>query len=107
MARIVLTLEKAAARPRRSQDAGEAQRGATARCRFYDPKKGFQLVSCTKPKLITARLIKDDKNGRWTYTIGTAHPLFAGKYTLTAYGVDGAGAFGNSAEAKLSKISFT
>ena len=49
-------------------------RRATARCRFYDPKKGFQLVSCAKPKLITARLIKDDKNGQWTYSIGTRAP---------------------------------
>ncbi|HEX4363519.1 MAG TPA: PKD domain-containing protein [Solirubrobacteraceae bacterium] len=101
---VLLTIEKVGATTKKT--AAKSSAATTTRCHFYDPKKGFVYVSCAKPKLITARLVKDDKNGQWTYTIPSTRPLSAGSYRVAAYGVDKAGAFGNSADAKLGKISF-
>lgn len=99
---VLLTIEKIVTAKKKTA----AKSSAVSRCHFYDPKKGFVYVSCAKPKLITARLVKDDKNGQWVYTIPSTRPLSAGSYRVAAYGVDNTGAFGNSAEAKLAKITF-
>lgn len=96
MSRVLLTIQKVTARTRGKK-----------RCHFYDARKGFLLVRCSKPKLITARLVKDDQNGQWTYSVPTKRPLSAGSYRVAAYGVDRAGAFGNSARARNANISFT
>ena len=58
MQRVLLTLQKT-----KSTD------GSTTKCRFYDAKRGLRLVSCAKPILITARLVKDSASGEWTYNV--------------------------------------
>lgn len=96
ISRILLTIQKVTARTKGKK-----------RCHFYDPRKGFLLVRCTKPRLIAARLVKGDKNGQWTYSVPMKRPLSAGSYRVAAYGVDQAGAFGNSAPARAANVSFT
>ena len=77
------------------------------KCRYYDARKGLLFVSCSRPRLITARLVKDSKSGEWTYGVPTTRPLSPGRWKASAYGIDSAGVFGNSAEAKAATISFT
>jgi hypothetical protein len=104
---VLLTIEKVGATTTtKKKTTAKSSAATTSRCHFYDPKRGFVYVSCAKPKLITARLVKDAKDGQWTYTVPSSRPLSAGSYRVAAYGVDKAGAFGNSADAKLGKISF-
>jgi hypothetical protein len=93
--RILLTLQKTKSTT------------STKQCRFYDAKRGLRLVSCAKPILITARLIKDSKSGEWTYSVPTTRPLSTGSWKVSAYGVDSTGAFGNSADPKAASITFT
>lgn len=94
MSRVLLTIQKVTARTKGGK-----------RCHFYDARKGFLLVRCTKPRLITARLVKGDA-GQWTYNVPMKRPLSAGSYRVAAYGVDKTGAFGNSAPARAATISF-
>jgi len=95
MQRVLLTLQKTKSTTSKTK------------CRFYDAKKGLRLVSCTKPILITARLVKDSASGEWTYSVPTTRPLSTGSWKVSAYGVDTTGAFGNSAEAKAASVGFT
>ncbi len=80
--------------------------GSKTKCRYYDPKRGLRLVSCSKPILITARLVKDSKSGEWRYNVPTTRPLSPGSWKVSAYGVDATGAFGNSAP-KGTSLGFT
>ena len=93
--RILLTLQKTKSTT------------STKQCRFYDARRGLRLVSCAKPILITARLIKDSTSGEWTYGVPTTRPLSPGSWKVSAYGVDSTGAFGNSADPKATTINFT
>ena len=86
MQRVLVTLQKTG-----------STGGSKTKCRFYDASKGLRLVSCSKPKLITARLVKDSAGGEWTYNVPTTRPLSPGRWKISAYGVDTTGAFGNSA----------
>lgn len=92
--RVLLTLQKT------------GSTGSKTKCRFYDAKKGLRLVSCSKPKLITARLVKNGEGGAWTYNVPTTRPLSTGTWKVSAYGVDTTGAFGNSAP-KGASVTFT
>jgi len=92
--RILLTLQKT------------KSTSSKTKCRYYDAKKGLLLVSCAKPRLITARLVKNSASGQWTYNVPTTRPLSPGSWKLSAYGVDTTGAFGNSAT-KGGTLSFT
>ncbi len=94
MQRVLLTLQKTGSTTSKTK------------CRFYDAKKGLRLVSCSKPILITARLVKDSAGGEWTYGVPTTRPLSPGKWKVSAYGVDTTGAFGNSATTGAT-VSFT
>lgn len=106
VAGIILTLEKLkAAAPATGSSAQASSAATNARCTYYDPKKGLKQVSCLKPVLITARLVKDSKTGEWTYSINKN--LSKGTYRLTALGVDKAGVFGNAGGSKLGVIRFT
>ena len=93
--RILLTLQKTKSTT------------STTQCRYYDAKRGLRLVSCSKPILITARLIKDSTTGEWTYGVPTTRPLSTGTWKVSAFGVDSTGAFGNSADPKAATINFT
>ncbi len=77
------------------------------KCRYYDARKGLLFVSCSRPRFITARLVKDSKGGEWTYGVPTTRPLSPGRWKASAYGQDSTGAFGNSADVKAATITFT
>ncbi|MDP2711350.1 MAG: PKD domain-containing protein [Solirubrobacteraceae bacterium] len=94
--RVVLTIQKITARTT-----------GTQRCHYYNPTRGFRLVSCSRPALINARLTRDSANGEWTYNVPLARPLSTGSYRVRAFGVDRAGTFGNSADARSRVIRFT
>jgi hypothetical protein len=85
MQRVLLTLQKT------------GSTGSKTKCRYYDARKGLLLVSCSRPKLITARLVRNSASGAWSYTVPTKRRLSTGSWKLSAYGVDTTGAFGNSA----------
>ncbi len=93
--RILLTLQKTKSTT------------STKQCRYYDARRGLRLVSCSKPILITARLIKDSTSGEWTYSVPTTRPLSPGTWKASAFGVDSTGAFGNSADPKATTVNFT
>lgn len=93
--RILLTLQKTKSTTSAKQ------------CRYYDAKRGLRLVSCEKPILITARLIKNSATGEWTYGVPTTRPLSTGTWKVSAFGVDSTGAFGNSADPKAASLTFT
>lgn len=93
--RILLTLQKTKSTTSAKQ------------CRYYDARRGLRLVSCEKPILITARLIKDSATGEWTYGVPTTRPLSPGTWKVSAFGVDSTGAFGNSADPKAASLTFT
>jgi len=86
MQRVILTLQKTKSTT------------SNTKCRFYDAKRGLKLVSCSKPILITARLIKNSAGGEWTYTVPSKRPLSTGSWKVSAFGVDTTGAFGNTAK---------
>lgn len=95
MKRVILTLQKT-----------NSTSGSKTKCRFYDAKRGLKLVSCAKPILITARLVKNSAGGEWTYTVPSTRRLSTGSYKVSAFGVDTTGAFGNSAP-KGGSLGFT
>ncbi len=94
MQRVLVTLQKL-----------NSTSGSKTKCRFYDASKGLRLVSCSRPKLITARLVKNSAGGEWTYNVPTTRPLSPGSWKVSAYGVDTTGSFGNSAP-KGASLSF-
>jgi hypothetical protein len=75
------------------------------KCRYYSASKGLRLVSCSRPILITARLVKGSTSGEWVYNVPTKRPLSTGSWKVSAYGVDSTGAFGNAAD-KGASLSF-
>jgi hypothetical protein len=101
VAGVLLTIEKiGAATSSTSVTASQAK----AQCTWFDAKKGLLKVSCAKPKLLVAKLAKD---GSWTFTPSSkTKRLSAGLYRVSAYGVDGTGAFGNSAPSKDGVVRF-
>lgn len=92
MQRILLTLEKITSTTSRS------------RCFFFNPSRGVTRTACSKPVLISARLVANSTTGEWVYNV--RRNLSAGSYRLSAFGVDKAGAFGNSAPASARVIRF-
>ena len=53
--------------------------------------------------LINAKL----KSDKWTYTVASSIKLVKGRYRMSAYGTDKAGAFGNSAPPNRRIVQFT
>ncbi|MGH2898926.1 MAG: hypothetical protein ACRDMZ_09655, partial [Solirubrobacteraceae bacterium] len=111
VASIILTLEKFKTTSKKSKSkkststSAKASAATTAKCYWYNPKKGVVRRSCLRPAFITAALKKDSKTGEWSYTV--KRNLSKGKYRLTAVGVDKAGSVGNSGGSKLGVIRFT
>jgi hypothetical protein len=71
-------------------------------CVWLDPKRGLIIRSCDKPVLIKARV----RSGKWAYVVGSKLSFGAGSYRVSAYGTDGAGAFGNSAPKRRRVVRF-
>jgi hypothetical protein len=100
---VLLTLEKIGAATA-STTAKASQTSTKAQCTWFDSKKGLLKVSCSKPRLIVAKLLKD---GSWTYSLSSkVKRPSAGLYRLSVYGADGSGAFGNSAPSKDAVVRF-
>jgi PKD repeat protein len=101
---VYVTLQRLA---KASQAKGSAKASAAKSkaksCVWLDPKRGLIIRSCDKPVLIKAR-VRDNK---WAYVVGRKIKLSAGTYRVSAYGTDGAGAFGNSAAKANRVVRFT
>jgi hypothetical protein len=103
VAGVLLTIEKIGAATS-SKAAKASQATGKSQCTWFDPKKGLLKVSCAKPKLLVAKLLKD---GTWSFTPSSkTKKLTPGLYRVSVYGVDGSAAFGNSAATKDSIIRF-
>jgi hypothetical protein len=102
---VLLTIEKIGADTSSKTSAKASQsKAAKAQCTWFDAKKGLLKISCSKPKLLVAKLLKD---GSWTFTPSSkTKRLSAGLYRVSVYGADGSGAFGNSAPSKDGVIRF-
>jgi len=104
---VLLTVEKiGAARATKTTTTAKASAATTskAQCTWFDAKKGLLKVSCAKPKLLVAKLLKD---GSWTFTPSTkTKKLTPGLYRASVFAFDGSGAFGNTAAAKDRVIRF-
>ncbi len=66
------------------------------RCRWLNPRRGFTVRRCNRPYRFQANL----GLGRWLYIVPGRRKLPAGRYELTAIGVDGNGLRGNSAPSR-------
>lgn len=103
VAGVLLTIEKIGAATS-ATSAKASQATAKAQCTWFDAKKGLLKVSCVKPKLLVAKLLKD---GSWSFTPSSkTKRLTPGLYRLSAYGIDGSAAFGNSAPSKDAVVRF-
>ena len=96
---VVLTVEKLST----TTTTPRAATTTTKRCKWLDPKKGVVLKSCAKPILIVAKFAA----GTWTYNVKSTIKLGAGLYRVSAYALDNAGSFGNSAPSKDAVHRFT
>jgi hypothetical protein len=104
VAGVLLTIEKIGAATSSTAAKASQTKASKAQCTWFDAKKGLLKVSCSKPKLLVAKLAKD---GAWSFTPSTkTKKLTAGLYRVTVFGVDGSGAFGNSAPSKDAVIRF-
>ncbi len=101
---VYLTLQRlsVAKTTRRTASRASAAKAA-APCIWLDPKKGFVSRNCQKPILVKAT----SKDGKWAYLVPSRVRFRAGTYRVSAYGTDGAGAFGNSAPASSRVVRFT
>jgi len=98
---VIISLEKLP-----STSTAKPAAATSSKCAWFDAKKGLIKKSCTKPVLLVAKL--DKKAGTWTYGLSTkVKQPSAGSYRVSVYAVDGAGNFGNTAEAKNRVIRFT
>jgi len=101
---VLLTIEKIGG-DTSSKSAKASQSAASkAQCTWFDAKKGLLKLSCAKPKLLVAKLLKD---GSWAFTPSSkTKAMSPGLYRVSAYGADGSGAFGNSAASKDGVVRF-
>ena len=98
VALVVLTIEKIGAATSSTATKASQTTASKAQCTWFDAKKGLLKTSCTKPKLLLAKLAKD---GAWTFTPSSkTKRLSAGLYRVSVYAADSTGAFGNSAPTK-------
>jgi len=98
MKAVVLTIEKTSttvSKPKTSAGSAAATTTATKKCKWLNASKGIVLKSCASPVLLLAKLAKD---GTWTFSVKSTIKLGAGKYRVTAVGLDNAGTGGNSAK---------
>jgi hypothetical protein len=106
---VFLTLERLSLAPRETAKKTKAKSAAAKktkkvkRCIWLDPRSGFVSRPCDKPILIRT----GTRQGSWAYKLATRIKPVAGSYRLSAYGSDGAGAFGNSAPARSRVVRFT
>ncbi len=98
-----LSVAKKKATKKKKATSAAAKKAPVKRCIWLDPKSGFVSRPCDKPVLIRTGA----RQGRWDYKLATRIKPKAGSYRLSAYGTDGAGAFGNSAPARDRVVRFT
>ncbi len=101
---VYLTIQRlSVAKAKKKTAAKSSAAKSTATCIWLDPKRGFVSRNCQKPILVKAKL----KDGKWAYLVASRIKFRAGTYRVSAYGTDGAGAFGNSAPAARRVVRFT
>jgi hypothetical protein len=101
---VYITLQRLAKAAGASKSAkASAAKTKPKSCVWLDPKRGLIIRSCGKPVLIKAAV----RDGKWAYIVGSTIRLGAGTYRVSAYGTDGAGAFGNSAGKPSRVVRFT
>ncbi|HUR83747.1 MAG TPA: PKD domain-containing protein [Solirubrobacteraceae bacterium] len=101
---VYLTIQRlSVAKAKKKAAAKSSAAKSTATCIWLDPKRGFVSRNCQKPILIKAKF----KDGKWAYLVASRIKFRAGTYRVSAYGTDGAGAFGNSAPAAKRVVRFT
>jgi hypothetical protein len=101
---VLLTIEKIGAATSSTSAKASQATSSKAQCTWFDSKKGLLKVSCSKPRLLVAKLLKD---GSWTFAPSSkTKRMSPGLYRVSAYGADGSGAFGNSAPTKDSVLRF-
>jgi len=71
-------------------------------CTWLDKKKGLVKKPCAKPVFVGAKVVR----GTWSYSVAGKIKLSRGRYRVSAYGTNSAGAFGNSASAKRRIVRF-
>jgi hypothetical protein len=100
VAAVFLTLQRLSTTKRTTSAKSSAAKAK--RCAWLDPKRGLVTSACDKPVLIRVAV----RSGKWAYNIPTKIRLGAGSYRVSAYGSDGAGAFGNSAPKRSRVVRF-
>lgn len=110
VAAVFLTVERLSLAPKKKQTMKAKSAAATTtppkttkRCIWLDPKSGFVSRRCDKPVLIRT----GTRQGNWAYNLASQIKPKAGRYRLSAYGSDAAGAFGNSAPARSRVVRFS
>lgn len=101
---VLMTLEKVGpdlkkkSSTKTTSTKAKASQSSKSRCTWFDARKGLLKVSCDRPRLLVAKLLKD---GTWSFTPSSkTKRLSAGLYRVSVYAVDGSGAFGNTAASK-------
>lgn len=84
------------------QRLSSAKRTSASRCSWLDPRRGLVRRACDRPILIRARL----RASRWAYLVARGIRLGAGRYRVSVYGSDRAGAFGNTAPTRDRVVRF-
>jgi PKD domain-containing protein len=91
---VYVTLQRLAKGGEAAKSAARASAAKKKRsCVWLNAKRGLIIRSCDRPVLIKARV----RDRKWAYIVPSKIALGAGSYRVSAYGTDGAGAFGNSA----------
>jgi hypothetical protein len=96
---VILAIQKISTTVSSPKTAAKSSQTTTAtppatKCKWLNATKGIVLKSCSTPPVILAKLGKD---GAWTYNVKSTIKLGAGRYRIIVVGVDGTGAFGNTA----------
>ncbi len=92
---VLLTLEKL---------GRSSSTSASARCTWFDARRGLVRRSCAKPVLLVAKLAAD---GSWTFNVSRrVRRPSPGVYRVSVYAADRSGAFGNSAPTRDRVVRF-
>jgi hypothetical protein len=104
---VFVTLQRLAKAPAKKKSSKRGAKASAAQakpktCTWLDAKQGFVDRACDKPILVKAKV----RRGKWAYIVPKKVRFGAGNYRVSAYGTDGAGAFGNVAPKNRRVIRF-
>jgi hypothetical protein len=104
---VFVTLQRLAKAPAKKKSSKRGAKASAAQtkpktCTWLDAKQGFVDRACDKPILVKAKV----RRGKWAYIVPKKVRFGTGNYRVSAYGTDGAGAFGNVAPKNRRVIRF-